>query len=77
MTAFPVMLSVRRLSNNDFLGGRLLSLVLASVQQQSNGSDCGIFAITFAAGLVFGIDSSHVNFDVPNHETSPGSLSQE
>ena len=43
-------------------GGRLLSLVPASVQQQSNG---GIFAIAFAACLVFGIDPSHVNFDVP------------
>ena len=50
---------------NDLLGGRLLSLVRASVQQQSNGSDCGIFAIAFAACLVFGIDPSHVNFDVP------------
>ena len=50
---------------NDLLGGRLLSLVPASVQQQSNGSDCGIFAIAFAACLVFGIDPSHVNFDVP------------
>ena len=48
-----------------YWGGRLLSLVPASVQQQSNGSDCGIFAIAFAACLVFGIDSSHVNFDVP------------
>ena len=54
------------LQTNDLLGGRLLSLVPASVQQQSNGSDCGIFAIAFAACLVFGIDPSHVNFDVPN-----------
>ena len=42
---------------NDLLGGRL-SLVPASVQHQSNGSDCGIFAIAFAACLVFGIDPS-------------------
>ena len=54
------------LQTNNLLGGRLLSLVPASVQQQSNGSDCGIFAIAFAACLVFGIDPSHVNFDVPN-----------
>ena len=50
---------------NDLLGGRLLSLVPASVQQLSNSSDCGIFAIPFAACLVFGIDPSHVNFDAP------------
>ena len=34
---------------NDMLGGRLVSLAPTSVQQQSNGSDCGIFAIAFAA----------------------------
>ena len=50
---------------NDLLGGRLLSLLPASVQQQSNGSDCDIFAIAFAACLVFEIDPSHANFDVP------------
>ena len=49
---------------NDLLGGRLLSLVSASVQQQSNSSNCGIFAIAFAVCLVFGIDPSHVNFDI-------------
>ena len=49
---------------NDMLGGRLVSLVPASVQQQSNGSDCGIFAIAFAACLVFGEDPSHVNLHV-------------
>ena len=50
---------------NDMLGGRLVSLVPASVQQQSNGSNCGIFAIAFAACLAFGEDPSHVNFHVP------------
>ena len=33
------------LQTNDLLGGRLLSLVPASVQQQSNGSGCGIFLL--------------------------------
>ena len=42
-----------------------MSLVPASVQQQSNESDCGIFAIAFAACLVFGEDASHVNLHVP------------
>ena len=49
---------------NDLLGKRLLSLVPASVQQQSNGSNCGIFAFAFAACLVFGIDC-HEMFGVP------------
>ena len=50
---------------NDMRGGRLVSLVPVSVQQQSNGCNCGIFAIAFAACLVFGEDPSLVNFHVP------------
>ena len=35
------------------------------VQQQSNGSDCGVFAAAFATCLAYGIHSETVQFDVP------------
>ena len=34
------------------------------VQQQRNGSDCGIFAAAFATCLVFGVSPDRVQFDV-------------
>lgn len=49
---------------NDLLGGRLVALDLMPLQQQRNGSDCGVFAIAFATCLVFGVDPTFVNFDV-------------
>ena len=41
---------------NDLLGGRLIALDPKPVQQQINGSDCGVFAVVFATCLVFGVD---------------------
>ena len=35
------------------------------VQQQTNGSDCGVFAVAFAACLVYGENPSNVTFDIP------------
>ena len=49
---------------NDLLGGRLIALDPKPVQQQTNGSDCGVFAIAFATCLVFGEDPTFINFDV-------------
>ena len=34
------------------------------MQQQSNGSDCGVFAIAFASCLVWESDPRQVTFDV-------------
>ena len=34
------------------------------VQQQKNGSDCGVFAITFARCIVYGIKPEEVSFDI-------------
>ena len=48
----------------DLLGGRLEALNLMPVQQQRNGSDCGVFAIAFSTCLVFGEDPTFVNFDI-------------
>ena len=49
---------------NDLLGGRLASLQFVSVQQQTNGSDCGVFAIAIATCLALGTNPSHVTFDI-------------
>ena len=35
------------------------------VQQQKNGSDCGIFAIAFATSLVYGSNPQDFTFDIP------------
>ena len=35
------------------------------VQQQSNGSDCGVFAAVFATCLAYGIHPETTQFDVP------------
>ena len=35
------------------------------VQQQKNGSDCGVFAIAFATCIVYGIKPEEVSFDIP------------
>ena len=50
---------------NDLLGGRLAGLRYVSVQQQTNGSDCSVFAFAIAICLAFGTDPSHVTFDIP------------
>ena len=49
---------------NDLLGGRLIGLDPKPVQQQTNGSDCGVFAVAFATCLVFGVDPTYIDFDV-------------
>lgn len=49
---------------NDLLGGDLVSLEFVPVQQQTNDSDCGVFAIAFAVSLALGTDPMHVTFDV-------------
>ena len=49
---------------NDLLGGNLVSLDFVPVQQQTNDSDCGVFAIAFAVSLALGTDPMHVTFDI-------------
>ena len=50
---------------NDLLGGNLVELQFVPVQQQTNNSDCGVFAITFAVCLASGTNPKHVTFDTP------------
>ena len=49
---------------NDLLGGRLARLQFVPVQQQTNGYDCGIFAIAFATCLALGTNPSNATFDI-------------
>ena len=53
---------------SDLLGGSLVGLNVVPVQQQSNGSDCGGFAIAFATAfatcLALETDPRQVTFDV-------------
>lgn len=49
---------------NDLLGGNLVSLDFVPVQQQTNDSDCGFFAIAFAVSLALGTDPMHLTFDI-------------
>ena len=46
------------------LGGGLISLDFVPVQQQSNGSDFGVFPIAYATCLAFATTPSFVTFDV-------------
>ena len=48
---------------NDLLGGNLVELQFVPVQQQTNNSDCGVFAIAFAVSLALGTNPKHVTFD--------------
>ena len=54
---------------NDLLGGCLVALNPMPVQQQTNGSDCGVFAIAFSTCLVFGEDPTFINFDIQSMRT--------
>ena len=49
----------------DLLGPNPNSITSIPVQQQTNLSDCGVFAIVFATDLVFGQDPIEVTFDIP------------
>ena len=42
-----------------------IGLVNVAVQQQLNGSDCGVFAVAFSTCLVYGFDPQDYTFDIP------------
>lgn len=48
----------------DLLAHSSQKLEYAPCQQQTNGSDCGVFAITLSTGLVFGSNPQNLNFDI-------------
>ena len=49
---------------NDLLGGSLVALNFVPVQQQTNGSGCGVFAIAFATCVTLERDPSQITFDI-------------
>ena len=49
----------------NLLGPRYKGINQLPVQQQQNGSDCGVFAIAFATCLVYGRNPSQAHFDIP------------
>lgn len=48
----------------DLLGGSLVAINFVPVQQQTNSSDCGVFAIAFATCLTFEVDPSQITFEI-------------
>lgn len=48
-----------------FMGQEFRGINVVPVQQQLNGSDCGVFAIAFATSLVFMQDPKGIQFDIP------------
>ena len=49
----------------DLMANNFTGMNIVPVQQQGNGSDCGVFSIAFATCIVYGRDPSIVIFDVP------------
>ena len=49
----------------NLLGPNFKGIVQIPVQQQKNGSDCGVFAIAFATCLVYGRNPCTITFDIP------------
>ena len=49
----------------DLMANNLIGINIVPVQQQGNGSDCGVFSIAFATCIVYGRNPSIVTFDVP------------
>ena len=49
----------------DLLPDNFVGIEVVPVQQQMNGSDCGVFAVAFATCLVFELNPSDFMFDIP------------
>lgn len=46
-------------------GGNFQGITNVPVQQQLNGSDCGVFAVAFATCLVYGTNPQDFMFHIP------------
>ena len=49
----------------DLMANNFVAINIVPVQQQGNGSDCGVFSIAFATCIVYGRNPGMVTFDVP------------
>ena len=63
--AHPVISRELRELAMDLLGPNFKGIVQIPVQQQQNGSDCGVFGIVFATCLVYGRNPCNATFDIP------------
>ena len=50
---------------HNLMAESFIGIITLPVQQQKNGSDCGVFAIAFATCIVYGIKPEEVSFDIP------------
>lgn len=48
----------------DLLADSFVNLINVPVQQQNNGSDCGVFAIAIATSLAYGSNPKHITYDI-------------
>ena len=60
----PISQELQELAEN-LVGENFKGVHKANVQQQQNGSDCGVFSIAFATCLAYGKDPSTVKFNIP------------
>lgn len=49
----------------DLMADKFVGINIVPVQQQRNGSDCGVFSIAFATCIVYGLNPGIAKFDVP------------
>ena len=49
----------------DLMADKFVGIDIVPVQQQRNGSDCGVFSIAFATCIVYGLNPGTAKFDVP------------
>ena len=52
------------MQTRDLLGNEFRKLSVVPVQQQLNGSDCGVFSIAYATSLMFIDDPKKVQYDI-------------
>ena len=51
----------------DLMADKFVGINIVPVQQQRNGSDCGVFSIAFATCIVYGLNPGIAKFDVPQN----------
>ena len=55
--------TIEQISSYSFCSNDELSMNIMPVQQQRNGTDCGLFAIAFATSLAYGDDPTELLYD--------------